>query len=138
MTLKSCFHQLRLICKARHYVPHKDVCTYCNSLYVGLNSTLLHTLQIVLNEAAGFLTGTGRRVSITPVLADLHWLPVKYRIQFKIMLLTFRIINNIVPSYLTELLSALAGVYNLRSSSQFQSFKSWLKTYLFNVAFYTS
>lgn len=106
--------------------------------FTGLNSTLLHKLQIVLNEAAGFLTGTGRRVSITPVLVDLHWLPVKYRIQFKIMLLTFRIINNIVPSYLTELLSALAGVYNLRSSSQFQSFKSWLKTHLFNVAFYTS
>lgn len=91
---------------------------YCNSLYFGLNSTLLHRLQIVQNAAARLLTGTGRRVSITPVLADLHWLPVKYRIQFKILLLTFRTINNIAPSYLIELLRSYTPDRVLRSSSQ--------------------
>lgn len=127
--VKSCFHQLRLISKARHYIPHSDLgklihafvtsrLDYCNSLYFGLNSPLLHRLQIVQNAAARLLTSSGRRVSITPVLAELHWLPVKYRIQFKILLLTYRIANNIAPSYLTELLRSYTPTRALRSSSQ--------------------
>lgn len=55
---------------------------------------------------------------ITPILADLHWLPIKYCIDFKILLLTFKIINNIAPSYLTELLSLYTPRRALRSTGQ--------------------
>jgi len=43
-------------------------------------------------------------VHITPVLAELHWLPVSARIQFKITLLTFKSLTNHQPSYLLDLL----------------------------------
>ena len=37
---------------------------------------------------------------LTPVLLDLHWLPVSYCIVFKILLLVFKSLNNVSPSYL--------------------------------------
>lgn len=127
--VRSNFYQLRLISKARQYVPHKDLekliyafvtsrLDYCNSLYFGLHSALLHRLQTVQNAAARILTRTGKFACITPVLVDLHWLPIKYRIQFKILLLTFKITNNTAPSYLKELLKSYVPARALRSSTQ--------------------
>ncbi len=55
---------------------------YCNSLYYGVSHASISHLQLVQNAAARLLTGTRTFVSITPVLASLHWLPVKFRIQF--------------------------------------------------------
>ena len=63
----------------------------------------LKTLQLVQNAAARVLTRTKKREHITPVLASLHWLPVKSRIEFKILLLTFKALNNMAPLYLKEL-----------------------------------
>uniref|UniRef100_A0A3Q2WLT1 Reverse transcriptase domain-containing protein n=1 Tax=Haplochromis burtoni TaxID=8153 RepID=A0A3Q2WLT1_HAPBU len=127
--VRSSFYQLRLISKTRHYIPYKDLeklihafvtsrLDYCNSLYCGLHSSLLHRLQTVQNAAARILTKTKKFAHITPVLADLHWLPVKYRIQFKILLFTFKITNNTAPSYLKELLNPYAPARALRSFSQ--------------------
>uniref|UniRef100_A0A3P9CN84 THAP-type domain-containing protein n=1 Tax=Maylandia zebra TaxID=106582 RepID=A0A3P9CN84_9CICH len=79
-----------------------------------LLAALLHRLQLVQNAAARLLTGTGRFASITPVLADLHWLPIK----FKILPLTFKIMNNAAPSYLAELLRPYTPGRALRSSDQ--------------------
>lgn len=55
---------------------------YCNSLYAGINQFSLSRLQLVQNAAARFLAGTKKREPITPVLASLHWLPVKFRVDF--------------------------------------------------------
>ena len=46
---------------------------------------------------------TNRRVHISPVLASLHWLPVKFRIEFDILLLTEKALNDQAPSYLKDL-----------------------------------
>ena len=55
---------------------------------------------------------------ITPVLFNLHWLPVFYRIHFKILMLTFKAIYNMSPSYISNLVSIESGsVYSLRSIS---------------------
>ena len=62
---------------------------YCNSLLSGCLNTSLKTLQLVQNAAACVLTKTRKRDHITPILASLHWLPVKSRIEFKILLLIF-------------------------------------------------
>lgn len=86
---------------------------YCNSLYLGLPSTLLLRLQTVQNAVARLLTGTRKFSSIIPVLAGLHWLPIKYCIQFKILLL-----NKLVPSYLSELLRQHTPARTLRSAAQ--------------------
>jgi hypothetical protein len=57
---------------------------YCNSLLYGLPDCELKKVQRVQNAAARLLTSTRKYDHITPVLRELHWLPVKYRIQFKI------------------------------------------------------
>ena len=55
---------------------------------------------------------------ITPLLADLHWLPVKLRIEFKILLIVFKIFRGLAPSYLSFLIiSKPVSKYNLRSSN---------------------
>ena len=46
----------------------------------------------------------------------LHWLPVKARIQFKILLITFKAIHGLAPKYLRDLLTFKSSLYNLRSS----------------------
>ncbi len=55
--------------------------------------SLLDSLQLMQNAAAHVLTRTGIREHIIPVLASLHWLPVKYRIESKILLFTFKALN---------------------------------------------
>ena len=57
---------------------------YCNSLLCGLPGILLHKLQSVQNATARLITGTRRRDHITPVLRELHWLPIRERVKFKV------------------------------------------------------
>ena len=55
---------------------------------------------------------------ISPLLYELHWLPVRQRISFKILLFVFKAIHGFAPTYLRELVSIKrSGNYNLRSSS---------------------
>ena len=70
---------------------------YCNSLLVGIPVTFLAKLQRVQNIAARILTGTRKYDHMTPVLYKLHWLPVKYRIEYKIILMTYRALNGLAP-----------------------------------------
>ena len=54
---------------------------------------------------------------ITPSLYSLYWLPIIYRIQFKILLFVFKTLNGLAPLYISELLQPKpAPRYNLRSS----------------------
>ena len=59
---------------------------YCNALYVGVNQSSLSRLQLVQNAAARLLTKTRKQEHISPVLAALHWLPVHFRINFKLLM----------------------------------------------------
>ena len=76
---------------------------YCNSLYVGIGQSELNRLQLVQNAAARLLTETKKREHITPVLSSLHWLPVRYRIDFKILLFVFKSLYGLAPEYLSDL-----------------------------------
>ena len=75
---------------------------YCNGLLYGLPKESINRLQSVLNTAARLVTLTRKYDSITPVLVELHWLPVEFRIQFKIILQVFKSLNGMAPKYLTE------------------------------------
>ena len=68
---------------------------YCNSLLYSWRKMQLKRLQYVQNTATRIVTQTGKFDHITPVLFDLHWLPVSYRIVFKILLLVFKSLNNL-------------------------------------------
>ena len=77
---------------------------YCNSIYYGLPNFKLRKLQNIKNRAARLIKGVGRRDRITPVLIELHWLPIKARIKFKICVLTHQAITTGKPAYLNKLL----------------------------------
>ncbi|XP_072247498.1 uncharacterized protein [Leuresthes tenuis] len=77
---------------------------YCNSLLLGCPTYSLKSLQLIQNAAARVLMRTNRRDHVSPVLASLHWLPVKFRIEFKILLLTYKVLNDRAPSYLKDLI----------------------------------
>jgi len=92
---------------------------YCNSILYGLLKLEHDKIQRIQNIAARLITGTKRKEHITPTLEDLHWLPVKSRIFFKNLLLTFRAINGHSPTYLlASLFNACKPARSLRSSGQ--------------------
>ena len=76
-----------------------------NSLLYGLPKCLLCKLQKIQNHAARVVTRTRRRDHITPVLAQLHWLPVDMRVRFKISLMTFKALHGLAPKYIRDLIT---------------------------------
>lgn len=73
---------------------------------------------MVQNAVSRLLTGSGRRTHITPILSSLHWLPIKFRIDFKILVLTFRALNGKSPQYIADLLLPYSPGRAFRSSDQ--------------------
>ena len=126
---KTSFYHLRNIARIRKFISLKTAETLvhsfvtsrldnCNSLLYGLPNTHLDKLQHVLNSAARLVTLTKKRDHITPVLKNLHWLPVKERIHYKILLLTFKALHGLAPSYISELISVYKPKRTLRSSKE--------------------
>ena len=75
---------------------------YCNALYHGISDGLMSRLQSVQNAAARLAMGLSRRDHITPALDQLHWLPVRQRVQFKLTILVYRSLAGTAPSYLSD------------------------------------
>ena len=79
--------------------------------------TKLNRLQLIQNHAARIITRTKKFDHISGVLKKLHWLPIKARIDYKVLLLVFKCLVGIGPSYLKELLSMKTySRYNTRYS----------------------
>ena len=88
---------------------------YCNAILYALPATHIRKLQRVQNAAARLLANTARYSHITPVMIDLHWLPVEFRIIFKTILMTFKAVHGLAPPYLSEMFSYKAHLrYKLR------------------------
>ena len=90
---------------------------YCNGLLYGLPTNLVAKLQSILNTAARLVTKTRKYEHITPVMINLHWLPIQYRIQFKLLSLIYKSLHCLAPSYLSDKLS-LRPNKGLRSDNQ--------------------
>ena len=126
---RSSFNQLRNLSKIRKYLTRESSeiavhafitskLDYCNSLLYSCRKTHLKKVQYVQNTAARIVTQTRKFDHITPVLFDLHWLPVSYRIVFKILLLVFKSLNKLSPSFLADRLSYQSHSRVLRSASK--------------------
>ena len=75
--------------------------------------------QRVKNAAARLIPGQPRFCHTTPVLSQLHWLPIKYRTEFKILLMTFKAIQGMVPDYICKLISRKKSTgYSLKASKK--------------------
>jgi len=185
------------VCKAAHYhvsaLRHvrkyvsQDIATsiatslvgarldYCNAVYYGISRNNIDKLQRVQNALARVVKVRSKHDHVTPLLSELHWLPIDARVRYKIAVLTFKAITTNKPSYLAELVSTHTPARELRSSSRrphqlhvnrvrtafgsrafchaapevwnslpteitdtessLQTFKSRLKTYLYNQSF---
>lgn len=126
---KSSFFHLRNIARIRKYLTpdaarllvHALITSkldYCNSLLYGLPKYIIQKLQYVQNAAARLIHQSSRYDHISPILAELHWLPVEKRIQFKILLITYNALHNRAPPYIKELLQPYKPVRTLRSSKK--------------------
>ena len=134
---------------------------YCNSLFFGLNKSVLNKLQKVQNAAARLIVQRKKCESIRNDIINLHWLRINERIVFKILITVFKCLHDMAPFDLCTLLDikdpqnlTLNYVFmnssfgqrsfsyiapklwnqvpqNLRLSPSLNSFKSQLKTFLF-------
>ena len=91
---------------------------YCNSCLWGIPKKQIERLQKVQNNAARIVSLVERSAHITPILQDLHWLPVQKRIEYKLLSLTFSCLDGTAPCYLQNLLTKYVPSRGLRSAEQ--------------------
>ena len=127
--IRSSAFQLRNISRIRKYLSrdateqiiHSFITSRLdnnNALLYGLPVNELYCLQKIQNTAARILTFSRKSYHITPILKELHWLPVNQRIVFKLLMIVYKCINNIAPSSLSELLSQYSPTPTLRSGNK--------------------
>ena len=93
---------------------------YGNSLQYGISNKLINRLQKLQNAAARLVTNGRKDISNRKLLQTLHWLPIRSRIQFKILTLVYRCLHDQAPTYLSDLLSIKdPSTYSLRSNHRF-------------------
>lgn len=125
---KSSFYFIRNIAKIRNYltdsatesVVHAFITSkldYCNSLYYGLPKYLLKRLQCIQNSAARLVVQASKFDHVTPVLIKLHWLPVRFRIMFKILLMVYKCLHDMAPPYLANVIKPRKTSRSLRSTT---------------------
>ena len=126
---KCSFYQIRNIAHIRRFLSTPAVkslvqaCVtsrldYGNALLYGLPKTSIHRLQRIQNVAARIVTGADRQSHITPILSQLHWLPVHQRIVYKVLLLTYKALHSLAPIYISNMITTYHPARSLRSSHE--------------------
>ncbi len=82
---------------------------YCNSLLAGIPDCVMNKVQYLQDSATRLLTSKKKSEHITPVLRELHWLPVRCHVDFKILLLTYKALHGKAPPYISDMLSYREG-----------------------------
>ena len=94
--------------------PHLD---YGNGLLVGTSKYLIDKLQVAQNSAVRLIERVPKYEHIAIFRQKLHWLPILSRIQYKILLMTWKALNKQAPHYLQELLKLKKSHRNLRNAN---------------------
>ena len=113
---KSCFYHIRDLRRIRRHLSMDTAkmianslitsrLEYWNSLLFNVDDKYIKQLQRVQNSLARVVCKTSKFCHITPVLHSLHWLKIKYRIDFQIDTLVYKTHHTNQPVYLRELLS---------------------------------
>ena len=114
--IKTCNYHIRNLYAVRKYL-NKDTLIglvhslilshvdYCNSLFLGLPNYILKKIQTILNKCARLIFALPPRTPTTRYLIELHWLPVKARIEFKVCLLVYKAIMFKQPKYIVDMIS---------------------------------
>ena len=125
---RSSYMYLHLISKIKPFLTPETISTIvhalvtsrldnCNSLLSGCYDYLLKRLQMVHNCAARLILGRRKYDRVTPMLVELHWLPVKERIIYKICLFVFKCLNHSAPQYLQGLVIPYKQERSLHSAN---------------------
>ena len=126
---RSCNFQLAKLRKIRRLLTSESIemmvrnlvitrLDYCNALLYGITADLIRRLQLIQNSAARLITGTPKHAHITQDLIRLHWLPIKQRIAFKIIVLTYKALHGMAPPYISQMLTPYNPSRTLRSASK--------------------
>ncbi len=76
---------------------------YCNALLAGLPASSIKPLQLIQNTAARFIFNEPKRMHVTPLFINLHWLPIAARIKFKALMFAYKTTTGSEPLYLNSL-----------------------------------
>ena len=91
---------------------------YCNSLLYGAKGYNISQLRLYQNNAARMWSLRCKFYHITPVLKDQHWLLVEQRIEYKMLLLTYKALYGKAPAYISQLLYLCTATRPLRSENK--------------------
>ena len=130
----TCYYHLRNIAHIRRYLTpsaaesiiHSLISSrldYCNSLFLGIPQYQLKKLQSVQNTAARILTYVSKYDHITHKLKELHWLPVTYRVHFKICLIVYKALHGLAPQYIRDLLTLKIRTRSLRKKNMLELYE---------------
>ena len=136
---KTCFYHIRDLRRIRKHLNLPTAKTiayslissrldYCNSLLFKISKCDLSKLQRVQNCLARVICKNSRLTPSKPILKKLHWLPISYRIEFKLSTLVFKSFYLKEPSYLSNLLKPVTNSRKLRSSTELSFFVPRVKT----------
>ena len=127
-TCRKSFYMIRTIRKIRPFITNRACQTlvhahitsrldYCNSLLTGSSQEKRKRLQRVQNAAARLMGNTNMYDHITPILKDLHWLPVQARVHYKMLLFVYKTLKcSNQPEYLCDLIKPYSSIVSLRSN----------------------
>ena len=129
MTCRSAMCAIRKIGQIRNFLDKKttDILIHafvssridcCNALLFGLAEKDIRKLQIVQNSAARLVERARGRDPVTPMLTRLHWLPVKERIVYKVLMFCYKVMILKSPTYLLDIICSYIPRRNLRSSTK--------------------
>ena len=128
---QSSYFWLRNIRRIRSHLTFTATRTFCNALCQGLPQYQLDRLQRVQNSAARLITCVRRHEHISDMRMQLHWLPVKQRVCYKVMWLTFLAAYGRAPEYLCKLLEQRDVKCTLLSSRQISFIQPHARTKTF-------